>query len=270
MKKFIKNAAAVGFLVLFLPYTATLLMNGKQGIHREEELPQLEYQVLSCLMQEDYSWMEDKTLDLMAVLYRTECVREEPQRDEEFFPEIYDKNYDRMYDAVMRTRGQVITTGGEYKELPYHAVSAGRTREGVLLGEEYDYVAAVDCPYDKEAEDYFRTYVISSQDLEELLGEEFAPGDAEFERDAADYVSHVVTSGREWQGEEFRSLLHLPSSCFWMEEEEGADRVRITVKGSGHGFGLSLYTADRMIRDGAEMTEIIQKFYKDTACITIP
>lgn len=75
MKRLVSNTAAVVFLVLFLPYTMTLLINGKQGIHREEELPVLEYQVLSCLMSGDHSWMEDGTLDLMAILYRTECVR---------------------------------------------------------------------------------------------------------------------------------------------------------------------------------------------------
>ena len=78
MNRLIKNAAAFGFLILFLPYTMTLLMNGRQGIHREEELSSLEYQVLSCLMSEDYSWMEDETLELMAVLYGQEN-REKPR-----------------------------------------------------------------------------------------------------------------------------------------------------------------------------------------------
>ena len=82
MKKWMKSAAAVGFLVLFLPYTMTLLINGRQGIHREKELPQLEYQVLSCLLLEDYSWMEDGTLDLMAILYRTECLRTQNEKKE--------------------------------------------------------------------------------------------------------------------------------------------------------------------------------------------
>lgn len=269
MKRLLTNMMAIGFLVLFLPYTMTLLINGRHGIHREEVLPELEYEALSCMMQEDCSWMADGTLDLMAVLYRTECVRkgwEEGSREMDL--EIYDGNYSRMYDAVRRTQGQVITIGGEYRELPYHAVSAGRTREGVLLGEEYSYVLAVECPEDKESGEYLKRYQIPQEEFAEVLGQELFLKETEFRRDSSDYVAHVCCQDREWKGEEFRSLLHLPSSCFYMEETD--DGIGITVKGSGHGFGISLYTADRMVRGGAGLMEIIQKFYRDAACITIP
>lgn len=269
MKRLLANVMAVGFLVLFLPYTMTLLINGRQGIHKEEELPGLEYQVLSCLMREDCSWMEDGTLDLMAVLFRTECVRNKDTKSTDIPPEVYDNEYSRMYEAVVRTKGQVITIDGEYRELPYHAVSSGRTREGTLLGEEYGYVLSVDCPRDREAEQYLQTYRISEEGLMDIL-EVDSLGDMELTRDDADYVTYVRIAGREWQGEAFRSLLHLSSSCFWIERDPAGNEVRITVKGSGHGFGLSLWTADCMVRDGAEATEIIQKFYQDALCITIP
>lgn len=270
MKRLLTNMTAIGFLVLFLPYTVTLLINGRQGIHKEEELPELEYEVLSCMMQEDYSWMEEGTLDLMAVLYRTECVRTEDQKDHdtELNPEIYDRNYSRMYDAVVRTKGQVITVSGEYRELPYHAISAGRTREGTLLGEEYAYVLATDCPHDKESEQFFKRYRVSQDAVLEILGSDFHLKEAEIERDSSEYVTHVLSKEKEWQGEAFRSLLRLPSSCFYMEENE--DGIYVTVKGNGHGFGISLYTANYMVQEGAGMEEIIQKFYQQAACITIP
>lgn len=268
MKRLLSNILTVGFLALFLPYTMTLLINGRQGIHREEELPKLEYEVLSCMMQEDYSWMEDGTLDLMAVLYRTECVRTQTEHREENFSEVYDGDYSRMYDAVVRTKGQVITIDGEYRELPYHEVSAGKTREGTLLGEEYSYVLAADCPEDKKSDRYFRRYEVPRKELQETLGEDFSLEGTKLQRDSSDYVCHVQFQDREWQGEEFRTLLHLPSSCFFTEEKE--DGVCVTVKGSGHGFGISLYTADCMVQEGAGIAEIIQKFYWDSACITIP
>lgn len=273
MKKFIMNAAAVGFLVLFLPYTMTLLIEGRQGIHREKELPALEYQVLSHLMGGDYSWMDERTLDLMAILYRTECVRADSGAEAALPPDIYRDDYSRMYDAVMRTEGQVVTVDGEYRDLPYHAVSGGRTREGGLLGEEYTYVRAVDCPDDRAAEDALRVYRFSERELGELLEPGRSSGiseDIRTERDASDYVSRVVIGDREWQGEAFRSLLNLPSSCFWLDTNAEKGEVCVTVKGSGHGFGISLYTADCMIRAGARLEDVVQKFYQDAECITIP
>lgn len=271
MKRCLKNIAALVFLILFLPYTVTLLANGRQGIHQEEPLPKLEYQVLDQLLQEDYSWMEDGTLELMAVLCRTECVRkQEESAAESAASGLYGKNYDRAYQAVLHTKGQVVTIDGMYKELPYHAVSAGVTRDGELLGEAYTYVNSVECREDRESEAYLQICILTEEELTEALqtDSEIRPEELVFERDREDYVTKVVSPAGSWTGENFRSLLHLPSSCFYMEPQK--EGIRITSKGSGHGFGISLYAADRSIREGADKEDIIQKFYQNAACITIP
>ncbi|MBS6396427.1 MAG: hypothetical protein KH452_04660 [Clostridiales bacterium] len=269
MKKWLKNIMAVAFLISFLPYTVTLLMNGREGIHQEERLSELEYRVLYELLKEDYSWMADGTLELMAILYRTECVRTQTDEElQEISESLYADSYERLYQAVERTRGQVITIGGEYRELPYHGISAGVTRNGTLLGEEFSYVNAVECPRDRESGSWLQRCRLTEEELEKALGKGVSAEGFTLERDSADYVTRVTCMDRTWQGENIRSLLHLNSSCFWLEPEEGA--VWITVKGSGHGFGISLYTADCMIQEGAGITEIIQKFYQDAECITIP
>lgn len=276
MKAYLKNMAAIGFLILFLPYTITLLVNGRQGIHQEQQLPELEYRVLYGLLQEDLSWMADGTLELMAVLYRTECVRDpEGRLESEALTEAYGETYERIFQAVERTQGQVVAIQGEYRELPYHAVSAGSTRKGEILGEEFSYVSAVDCPDDLKSDAFLQICYLTNEELAETLGyadpgeepSETLAGEIVLERDSAEYVINVVYGEKSWTGENFRSLLHLPSSCFWLEPSEG--KVRITVKGSGHGFGISLYTADCMVRDGADYMEIIQKFYENAECITI-
>lgn len=271
MKKWLKNIAAVGFLILFLPYTITLLANGRQGIHQEERLPELEYQVLYRLMEEDYSWMEDGTLELMAVLCRTECVRKRTESVRESpAAELYGKNYDRIYQAVVHTKGQVITIDGGYKELPYHAVSAGVTRDGILLGEEYAYVNSVECREDRESESYLQICTLTEEEWKEALESDgdIRPEELVLERDQEEYVTKVAGPSKSWTGENFRSLLHLPSSCFYIESHE--EDIRIVSKGSGHGFGISLYTANRSIQQGEDMVRIIQKFYQNAECITIP
>lgn len=268
MKSYLKNMAAIGFLILFLPYTATLLINGRQGIHQERQLPELEYRVLYGLLQEDFSWMEDGTLKLMAVLYRTEYVRNpEGAEGQEVLTEVYGETYERLFQAVESTQGQVITIDGEYRELPYHAVSAGYTRSGELLGEDFYYVSAVDCPDDLKSDAYLQICYLTDEEISDAMSEEISCGEIVLERDSADYVTEVVCGEYSWTGENFRTLLHLPSSCFWMEASEG--KVRVTVKGSGHGFGISLYTANCMIQDGSDYMEIIRKFYENAECITV-
>ncbi len=269
MKKYIQNAGVVLILVLFLPYTMTLLINGREGIHREQELSELEYQVLYQLMQDEHSWMQDQTLELLSILYRTELVRTEKSVEMGNMPTgINEDGYLRMYQAVSATAGQVIQVNGEYRELPYHVLSAGKTRDGQLLGEGLSHVAAVDCPVDLKAENYLQICVLSEQELELVLGKEFDFSQMELIRDSSEYVIKVQCPKKEWQGEEFRTLLHLPSSSFWMEETERG--IRVTVKGSGHGFGISLYTADQMVQGGGGLQDILDKFYKNAECITIP
>jgi stage II sporulation protein D len=92
----------------------------------------------------------------------------------------------------------------------------------------------------------------------------------ELQRDEADYVVRMLNTdtGESLTGAEVRTKLHLESANFRMDEVNG--RIRITVKGVGHGFGISLYTADRMLKNNEEINEIIQKFYENAECITIP
>ena len=99
-------------------------------------------------------------------------------------------------------------------------------------------------------------------------------GDFEFQRDSEGYVESVSLGDQTWTGEAFRSLLHFPSSCFWMKadgttktDKAGAggntdNRLTITIKGVGHGFGISLYTADRRIREGTPWQDIFLVFIK--------
>ena len=201
-----------------------------------------------------------------------------------------------------------VTIDGEYRELPFHKLSVGHTRDGKLLGDSYDYVLSVECREDKEASDYVQICTLSMEEILRALGMDYTEmagkdiagkddadsadeqakqqkitlGDFEFQRDSEGYVESVSLGDQTWTGEAFRSLLHFPSSCFWMKadgttktDKAGAggntdNRITITIKGVGHGFGISLYTADRRIREGTPWQDIFSCFYKNAQCITIP
>ena len=269
MKNYLKNLAAIGFLALFLPYTITLLVNGRQGIHQEEAWTELEYQVLDRMLQEDLSWMDEDMLSLMAVICRTECAAQAgTQSQKDASRVLSDRGSETIAQAVQDTRGMAVLINGEYRELPYHAVSAGCTRNGSLLGQEYGYVLPVECPEDLESESYLQICTLTQEELSEALGLEADVRELQMEYDAQGYVTWVSKGDTRWTGESFRTLLHLPSSCIRMDQE--GDVIRITAKGSGHGFGISLYTASRMLQEGSSIQEVIQKFYENAECITIP
>ena len=126
-----KNVLGICFLILFLPYVITLLLSGRQGVGRQEKLPEREYEVLEMMLSEDLSWMDASTLRLLAVLKRTEVVRQQESGVSivQDLPKLYGGLYSRVYEAVEETEGQVVTINGEFRELPYHGISSGHTRD---------------------------------------------------------------------------------------------------------------------------------------------
>lgn len=310
MKNYVKMFLAGIFLATAFPFIMVLLLNGRQGIHQEKQLDPVDYQVLQQMLAEDLSWMSDDTLKLLAVLYRTEAlrVRESPVIEPLSLNELYGESYEQIYQAIESTSGMAVTIDGEYRELPFHKLSAGQTRDGRLLGDSYDYVLSVECREDKEASDYVQICTLSMEEILRVLGVDYTEAadkdiagkddadsadgqakkqkitldDFKFQRDSEGYVESVSLGEQTWTGEAFRSLLHFPSSCFWMNADDAtkSDKARedgntdnkltITIKGVGHGFGISLYTADRRIREGTPWQDIFSCFYKNAQCITIP
>ena len=310
MKNYVKMFLAGIFLATAFPFTMVLLLNGRQGIHKEKQLDPVDYQVLQQMLAEDLSWMSDDTLKLLAVLYRTEALRvsEPPVIEQLSLTELYGESYERIYQAIESTSGMAVTIDGEYRDLPFHKLSAGQTRDGRLLGDGYDYVLSVECREDKEASDYVQICTLNIEEILRVLGvdyteaadkdiagkddadsadeqtkqQEITLDDFEFQRDSEGYVEAVSLEEQTWTGEAFRSLLHFPSSCFWMNADDATkidkvgeggntdNRLTITIKGVGHGFGISLYTADRRIREGTPWQDIFSCFYKNAQCITIP
>ena len=81
------------------------------------------------------------------------------------------------------------------------------------------------------------------------------------ERDSAGYVTKIQYGEITLNGEAVRAALGLPSACFYFSQLEG--RVRITVKGLGHGLGMSQYGANEMAKEGKDYREILNYYYQD-------
>ena len=172
--------------------------------------------------------------------------------------EKWEQYEEKCGQAAEGTAGQVLSLGGDAglpEDVPYHAVSAGRTRDGEAFGEPYSWLTPVECPDDLHASEYLKIQNLELETVPEILS-----------RDEAGYALEVRLGGKLLGGEEFRSLYGLNSSNFSAQRwEEG---VRITTKGLGHGLGMSLYQANLLALDGKQYQEILQYFYKNAACIS--
>ena len=169
------------------------------------------------------------------------------------------------------TEDEVLVYEGELAYTPYHAMSAGMTRDITALYEETEmpYLTAVPCVEDATAEGCLS---VESRDMEEFIqicrdkfteAEISEMSDLEIlSRDEAGYVTEIRVGELTISGEEFRNRLGLASACFTLTELDG--QVRVVTKGYGHGLGLSQYTAERMAEEGADYREILSFFYPGT------
>ena len=103
---------------------------------------------------------------------------------------------------------------------------------------------------------------IETEAIEEFYSkEEFLNSQIYIEsKDSAGYAMQVQIGNTIIQGEKFRSLLGLNSSNmeFFIENEE----IQITVKGLGHGVGLSQYGANISAKEGKNYKEILEYYFR--------
>lgn len=275
----IKNLFAICVILLLFPYIIVTLAGHTTKVEDLELLEQWVVEILPGQMSVTY---EPEALKAQAILVRSNLLyhmTEEGMGSGDMtsahmdrwgmkgysyleLQEIWGQEdgevyYEKIHRAVEETCGKVLQLDGRYVDIPYHAVSAGSTRSGELLGEEYAYLQAVDCPGELEA-DNFLTVSELFLDEPEIIS-----------RDAFGYVTELRVGGVSQGGEEFRQKYRLPSSCFTFTENVQAGTWTASVKGLGHGFGMSMYQAQRMAQQGMSCFDILEYFYEALTLDTV-
>ena len=278
---------SIFIILILLPYVAVVFRTGNMGGQdpkvSENRLEEYVAGILPGQMQMSY---QEEALKAQAIIIRTNLLKKSMEfyetdnlRDaaeaiqetdletmgftytsseelEELWGYEQWKEYDtKLWTVVKATEGQILTVEGLPVELPYHAVSAGRTRSGQILGEDYFYLEPVNCLQDVEAADYMNIQFLELSAVPDIL-----------EKDEAGYVTELRMEGESLSGEEFRSRFSLNSSNFTLDKTEKG--IRVVTKGLGHGLGLSMYQANRFAAEGKTYLEILHYFYKNVECIS--
>lgn len=282
MKRLLKQVGYFLIIVLLLPYVITVFINGN-GVKvgqtgsspyvtvkrndEEQKLPLDEYGT-GILAKEIDAGAGEEALKAQAILIRTSIfnsIQKEgsgvvltkgywtrSQMETNWGADAYGKNYEKMKDAWDETEGQVLMYDGKLAITPYHKLSNGKTRAGSeVFGEgTYPYLQVKECPQDVDAKNAMTTSMIQGSDMEVT------------KTDSAGYVTEVRCGTETVGGEEFRNTYHLASACFTLQDYEG--QTRVTVKGIGHGLGMSQYTAEKMAEEGKTFEEILNYFFEGT------
>ena len=187
-------------------------------------------------------------------------------------------------DCIRATDHCVLSVNGALIGCPYTVISAGKTRSGeeVYPGGNVGYLASCDCSQDMQAPEYltitamsyeeFAAKLIKKFDSEEIVLSAINPMESVqiVARDKAEYVLSAQVGNLMVSGEELAEALGLSSPSFIMENvvSNGSKKeIKITTKGKGSGFGISLYTAHQMAESGKSYEEILKYFYKGISII---
>ena len=173
----------------------------------------------------------------------------------------------RVQEAVLATRGQILTYQGNLAETTYFACSGGRTEDAVAVwGTDIPYLQAVDSPGEENANSYWRSNYFTKEEFENALGRSLSGspeswlGKQTFTDGSG--VATMVIGGITYTGTQLRKLLGLNSTVFTMEAD--AAGILVETYGNGHRVGMSQYGADAMAQQGSNYQQILLHYYCGT------
>lgn len=245
----------------------------------------LEIYVADRLARSINNDFEMETLKAQAVLIRSGLMTMSKKNQGETEIRVEDTEYgsitisQRIWQAVEETKGVCILWKKRPVNGAYFAVSNGATRNGDEVSTaEYSYLKSVICSRDFLSEDYISKVSCREDEFEKIW--ERLPGldiandeilkeyiseteimDVKVYRDSVGYVLYVERGGKFVSGERFREAYLLSSSSFHMEKEK--KHIVFTVKGEGHGFGMSQFGANELAKEGEDYIDILNYFFQD-------
>lgn len=184
--------------------------------------------------------------------------------------EDYSSYYQKLVDVVSSVKGQLLTWDGEPICAAFFAISGGNTAFSLdVWQEDFPYLQTVASPGDAFAGGYLSTVSLTAEELRQAA-EAMWPGEVDFsgeesswftavETASSGYVTSAQVGGRTCTGEELREALGLRSACFQCTYDQGT--FTFTVRGWGHGVGMSQAGAMFLAEQGADYREILAHYY---------
>ena len=179
----------------------------------------------------------------------------------------YDVNMKKISDAADAVKGQLIKYNGEPILAVYHSISGGKTESAEnVWGEAYPYLVPVESVGDVLSPNYLSTVTFTADEIKTAMSElgiTFSENAAEWfgEKKCSDSgtVLTLPVCGTEVKGTDIRAALGLRSANFDVSFSE--DSFTFTVRGYGHGVGMSQYGAQFMAQQGSTYEEILCWYY---------
>lgn len=183
---------------------------------------------------------------------------------------------DKVRKAVAATDAQYLSYDGAPVLAAFHSSSDGATEDAGEIWSDVPYLTSVDSPETAEDVPNFVSTVENSElDFRDTIL--YACPDADMTGEADSWVGDVrrnrsgrvesvFVGGKELTGSQMRTLFKLRSTNFEISHSDG--RFVFTVRGYGHGVGMSQYGANAMAASGADYRAILAHYYPNTRLVS--
>lgn len=179
-------------------------------------------------------------------------------------------NWEKIVNAVDSTKGKIITYEGKPINAFFHSNSGGKTETTINVwgGDGYPYLQSVSTSGEDAYAQYQSEVTLTKQTFIDKIKEKHEDFEIDFssqdciqilEYTDGNRVKKIKIGNIEFSGVEVRTILGLKSANFEIKINE--DNVIISVKGYGHGVGMSQTGADSMAKQGNNFEQIIKHFY---------
>ena len=182
-------------------------------------------------------------------------------------------DYVKVKKAVDDTKGQIVS----YEEkaiLPlYFSTSSGKTENSKdVFSTQYPYLVSVDSPYEENSPKYSTTYSIKKSKFIKYIKNIYPQINISLDKldkevsivDRTDggCVKIIEVGNFKISGTDMRKILNLNSANFTINYNN--DEMNFTVKGYGHGVGMSQWGAEGMAKKGYKYYDILFHYFKGT------
>ncbi len=189
--------------------------------------------------------------------------------------EGYDGNMKKIRNAVAATDGEYLSYEGEAILAAFHSSSSGMTESGAEVWGDVPYLISVSSPEKVgDVPDFESGLSVGEIDFRDTLlhlhpeADFTAPADewiGAVKKTESGRVRTIRLGGVDFSGAEIRELFSLRSTAFELVRTDGG--FRFTVRGYGHGVGMSQYGANVMAKGGADYRDILRHYYPDTVLV---
>ena len=177
-----------------------------------------------------------------------------------------DEYWEKIKDAVESTGNLIITYNEEPISAVFHSTSSGFTENAKdVWGGGAEYLVSVKSEGDENSPKFKSEKIISISEFKKIAEDNIKGVSwgnniiGNIVRSEAGGITTIEVGGVTVKGSEFRFMYGLRSTNieFTITENE----IKMSVKGYGHGVGMSQYGANYLAKNGKNYEDILKTYY---------